>query len=347
MRDWALFFSPDAHVLALPGWQQPRLYLPAGRFDERWRASSFYPASRFRARIYRLLLRAIATAGLAGVRTARSDRWRLGEFIQETLPQAVSASVLVGTPGPAQKITAQLRDEMGRIVGYLKYAEKGAARERLHKEHLMLSNIPEGLGPEALKYGVLGDGSALLTTPILGSQLPATLPPAEGVVGFSMTFAVSPPVPVEAHPWVCETRGGEGGRHLDACFEALAGRRWPVVAQHGDFAPWNLLRTSEGAIRAFDWEYGTLKGFPYLDLIFYFLQTSALMYRWSPARAIAYTIKFLTEEPWLGLSGTQVRALTRLAAFDAYHKALDDGHTPDTGLQPWRREIWEGAACGV
>jgi hypothetical protein len=347
MTDWALFFPPGARVLALPTWQQPRLYLPAQRFDERWRASSFYPASRFPARLYRLLLRSKATTGLAGVRVARSNGWLLGEFIQDVLPQVVSAVILVGTPGPAQKITAQLRDGKGRIVGYLKYAEKVAARERLYNEHLVLAGIPEGLGPEALKYGVLGDGRALLTAPILGRRLPATLPPADGVVGFSMSFTVSPPVPVEAHPWVRKTNEGKGGGRLGSCFEALAGRRWPVVAQHGDFAPWNLLRRSEGTIRAIDWEYGTLEGFPHLDLAYYLLQTSALMYRWSPAKAADCTCKFLVKELRGALSSVEAKALTRLAAFDAYQKALDDGHTPDTGLQPWRRQIWKGAACGV
>jgi hypothetical protein len=344
MTDWTLFFPPGTSVLALPGWQRPRLYLHSQHFDKRWRASAFYPASRFRARLYRLLLRAKATAGLAGVRTVRSDGWPMGEFVRDVLPHAVSAVVLAGTPGPAQKITAQLCDERGRVVGYLKYAQKEAARERLRQEHLVLSGILRGMGPEALKYGVLGDGMALLTAPISGRQLPATLPPVTGVTDFSMSFAASPPIPVEAHPWVRKAREGEPGT-LDICFEVLANRCWPVVVQHGDFAPWNLLRRPEGSVGAVDWEYGTLEGFPYLDLAYYLLQTSALIYRWAPAKAARNTVRFLeTLRP--RLSGTEARSLTRLAAYDAYRKSLEDGNMPDTGLQPWRREIWKGTACG-
>jgi hypothetical protein len=346
--DWTLFFPPGARVLVLPGWQRPRLYLPAQRFDERWGASSFYPASRFRARLYRLLLRARATAGMVGVRVARSDGWLLGEFIQDVLPQAVSTVVLVGTPGPAQKITAQLRDEKGRIVGYLKYAEREAARERLSQEYRVLSGIPEGLGPEPLKYGALSNGMALLTAPILGKRLAATLPPAAGVADFSMSFTASSPRSIETHPWVRGIQAQESERGEPyACLEVLADRPWPVVVQHGDFAPWNLLRRPEGTIGAFDWEYGTLEGFPYLDLAYYLLQTSALIHRWAPTKAARYTIKFLGRELRPALSDPEAKALTRLAAYDAYRKSLADGNTPDVGLQPWRREIWKGAACGV
>jgi Phosphotransferase enzyme family len=343
--DWRLFFPPGTRVVALPNWRRPRLYLPAQGFAGCWRASSFYPASRFRARIYRLLLRAKATTGLVGVRAARTDRWLLGEFVQDMLPQVVSAVVLVGTPGPAQKITAQLQDVEGRILGYLKYAEKEAAYSRIRREHRVLSVIPEGLGPKTLKYGTLANGRALLTTPISGRRLPATLPPAGGVVDFLRSFACSSPISVEAHPWVRSVRERSSERvELDTGFEALAGKHWPVVLQHGDFAPWNLLRRSESTVAAFDWEYGTLEGFPCLDLAYYVLQTSALIYRWAPTKAARYTAGYLTKQPRFGLSSAEARALTRLAAYDAYQNSLEDGQTRDGGLQPWRRAIWEGAA---
>jgi hypothetical protein len=239
-----------------------------------------------------------------------------------------------------------LRDKEGQVLGYLKYGEKEAARKRLYREYRVLSDIPKGLGPEALKYGALADGRALLTTPILGRQLPASLPPAGGVVDFLRSFAVSSPTSVETHPWVKRLREGRTeGVELDTCFEALGGRNWPVTAQHGDFAPWNLCRKPEGAVGAFDWEYGTLEGFPHLDLAYYALQTSALIYRWTPAKAARYTVGYLTRETRLALSSTEAQALTRLAAYDAYQRFLEDGQTSDNnGLQKWRRAVWESRA---
>lgn len=345
---WHLFFPPGTRVLALPNWQQPRLYLPAQGFFGRWEASSLYPASRLQARLYRLLLRTRAAMGLMEVRTARSSEWILGEYVRDKLPQATSVVVLVGQPGPIQKTTAQLRDVKGRVLGYAKYAEKEAARRRLRREHYILSSTAKGLAPEALKYGALGKGDVLLRTPVLGKQPLATLPPVKGAVSYLASLGVSSPVIVDDHPWVrsVRERGSEAGK-LDTCFEALASRRWPVVIQHGDFVPWNLIHRPGGNIGAYDWEHGTLEGFPYLDLAYYILQTSALVYRWAPAKAARYAAAYLTREARYALDSTEAQALTRLAAYDAYQKTLEDGQPAGTDLQTWRRAIWEDATCGA
>jgi len=342
-----LFFPPGTRVLALPNWRHPRLYLPVRRFSQRWEESAFYPASRLAARLHRLWLRIEAVTGMAEVRTVASSEWLLGEFAEDLLPQLNSAAILVGASSAVRKVTVQLRDEKGRVLGYLKYAEQGVARSRLRHEHYILSALPKGIGPEALRYGTLGDGEALLMSPILGSKLPTTLPPAKSVVDFLMSFVTSPPVAVEAHPWVLRTLGREGkdAAGLQDCFEALAGKYWPIAVQHGDFAPWNLLWKPGDAVGAFDWEYGTLEGFPHLDLVYYILQTAALIYRWTPAKTARYAVRYLSREPRLALSSAEARALTRLAAYDAYNTFLQYGRVEHTDLQVWRRAIWKGAAC--
>jgi hypothetical protein len=342
-----LFFPPGTRVLTLPNWQSPRLYLSARYLRQRWEDSSFYPAFRYLARIYRLSLRIKAGVGLGEARRVRSSSWPLGEFAQDVLPQATSVVVLVGTPGPAQKITAQLRDDNGRVIGYLKFAEREAARKRLRQERQMLSSIPSWVGPELLKYGPLGNGEALLTTIVSGKPLPTTLPPARDLTDFSMSLANLRPVPVAVHPWVRHIRE-LNTPELDPWLEILTGRNWPVMIQHGDFTPWNLLRRPDRTLGAIDWEYGTLEGFPYLDLAYYVLQTSALIYRQSPSRAAEHTAQYLARQPRLALSGVEARALTSLAAYDAYHKFREDGHLPDTNhLQRWRRAVWEDSICGV
>ena len=342
--DWDLFFPSGTRVLALPSWRNPRLYVPAPRFGELWKASSFYPASRFPARLYRLLLRSRVAMGLGEVRVARSDGWPLGEFIQDVLPQAVSAGALVGRPtNPIRKFTVQLRDAKGEVLAYLKYAEKETACRRLRQEHYMLSALPKGLGPEVLKYGTLRNGMALLVTPILGRPLRPTLPPVEGVADFLMSCVISSPTLIETHPWVQSARQwrSSSGVELDAWFEALADRHWPVVVQHGDFVPFNLLQSPGGAIRAYDWEYGVLEGFPYLDFVNYTVQTSLLFYRSSPAKAAQRAASYLTNEPQFSLSSTEAWALVRLSAYDTYQKLLEDGLAPESEQQAYLRAVWE------
>lgn len=341
---WTLFFPPGARVLALPSWRRPRLYLSTQNPFQRWEHSSFYPASRTGARLYRLALRLKAAAGATKTRTVPSSDWPLGEFVRDALPRTTFVVVLRGTPGPAQEITAQLRDERGRVSGYLKYAEKVAARKRLHREQLMLRDIPKGIGPEPIKLGPLGEGEALLKSPVPGRLLAATLTPPRTMIGLLESLVVAPPMPLEAHPWVRHMRD-RGMPELDDWFETLAGRNWPVAIQHGDFVPWNLLVGPDGTLRAIDWEYGTLEGFPYLDLAHYVLQTAALIYRRPPAEAVRYAVRYLCQQPELALSGAEARSLIRLAAYDASRKSLEDGQLPDAGLQPWRRAVWETEVC--
>src|SRR5215204_127508 len=131
MTEHELFFPPRTRVLTLPNWRNPRLYFPAHGFLQRWRYSSFYPAFRVSARLYRLALRVRVAIGFGEMRKIQSSSWPLGQFVQEVHPQTCSVVVLAGTPGPAKKITAQLRDETNKVLGYLKYAESEAALKRL------------------------------------------------------------------------------------------------------------------------------------------------------------------------------------------------------------------------
>jgi hypothetical protein len=340
-----LFCPPDTLVLALPSWKSPRLYLPVQHFSQRWDASSFYPASRPLARLYRLSLRARAAARLAEVRQVQSGVWPLGAFVRDVLPEVESAVTLVGTPGPAQKITARLLGRQGEVLGYLKYAHKEAARWRLRQEHRLLCNLPTGVGPAPLKFGPFAEGEALLTTVLEGKKVPTYLPPAEDLTNFLGALIVSPSVPLEVHPWAQRIRE-EGSTGFEPWFEALADKNWPVAVQHGDFVPWNLLRKPGGTLGAIDWEYGVLDSFPYLDLAYYVLQIMALVRRQSPATAAEYTTRYLNRHARLTLSSREARALTSLAAYDAYTKSREDGQPDDVRLQAWRREIWERNAQG-
>lgn len=339
---WDWFFEPGTRVLALPSWRRPRLYVPARPFLRRWDGSGMYPASRLTARAYRAALRTSVVAGARTARVADSEGWAAGEFVRGVLPNVAYVVVLVGTPGPAQKTTARLSDAKGRVLGYLKYAEKRAARRRLRQERDMLRRLPPGVGPEPMKFGEMGRGEALLSSALPGRSLPATLPPPEGVVGLLGSLGVSRPKPVADHPWARRVQA-DGWDGLESCLEEISGREWPVVVRHGDFAPWNLLRGPDGALGAIDWEYGTPEGLPYLDLAYYLLQVSALIYRQAPERAARRAIRHLTQNGDTAPSRDEARALVRLAAYEAYSNAREDGQPESAGLQGWRRKVWEGA----
>jgi len=335
-------FPPGTPLLALPSWREPRVVLSnLGSPMRRWRDSAFYPATRSTARLYRLALRGKAAAGWGEVRRASYCRWRLREFIGDCLPPLGSAVLQTRPSGPAQKFTIQLHDRFGAIIGYIKYASEPLAQRRLTQEHAMLVRVPAGLGPVPLKFGQMGDGLALLVTPVRGRYVRAKLPPTRKVLEFAYSLQVSPAIALAAHPYVCAMRERVGTR-LDGIFEDLRVRTWPIVLQHGDLVPWNLRwsRNSK-SLSAFDWEFGTPNGFPYIDLAQFIMQVAFLIYSCPPVASATYATRWLAGQSAHGLTEREARAVVRLAMFGAYTWAEEE--YPDSHpIQIWRRSIWEG-----
>jgi hypothetical protein len=285
------------------------------------------------------MLRAKAAAGLVRSRKAVCDDWRLGQFLDGIVPEIGAIGVLIGTAGAAQKTTIQIRDPGGRVVMYLKYGESAAARKSLADEYHILRGLPSGAGPHPVKFGRLGDGEAILTLPVEGTLAPATVPPHASIRAFLESLVVSgAPLPLNEHPWVRNFRkdGNDGNQWLDD----LSSEKWPIVINHGDLAPWNVILDGQPLrARAVDWEQGCLEGFPQLDLCHYLLQTAALVCRWSPERALRYSIRYMSQKPWPGLPERQAAALLHLTALHDYRLATAIGTAASEPLQIWRQQL--------
>lgn len=335
---------PGQSLVAVPGPARPRLFIPAETAWGRWRSSRLYPASRWTAKAYRLFLRIRTAACGASPVVMNVQASPLADFLVGTPLSARATSILVGTPGPAQKFTVGLWDEAGEAVGYLKYGETDRAVSRIRNESEVLTELPDGLGPRLLKYGPLGNGVALLATPVQGRHLPASLPPDQPVLPFlKLLPQTAPPVSVDDHPW---TNAAAGGVAAEATFlrrglDVLSRRTWRIVYQHGDFAPWNLLRGRDGTLRAVDWEYGSPSGFPWADLAYYILQVGMLMGRWKPDRTLRWAVRYLSSSS--SFAPAEVEAIIRLTAWHAYQQGLEDQHPPDSPIQSWRRTLWNTA----
>ncbi len=333
------FLPGPGSVCALPSWDNPRLLFPAESLSERWQRSAFYPAFKTRGRLYRMALRA-KVALVPQARKIQDDgEWPFRDFLADTLPTAVSATVLVGTPGPAQKITIQFRDKTGKILGYGKFAEKANARIRVRKEWEILNALPPGVAPRAVQLGEVGDGEMLVVEPVDGEAVRPELPPDSQIVQFAESLLRSDSHRIDEHPWVIEARGQAAG--LDLLLEPLKVRDWPTAIRHGDFAPWNLRRRG-GEVVAFDWEYGSLNGFPFLDLAFMYLQTAALINGLDPQSAFDGAVAFLLDGPLAEIGKVGCESIVRMAVLESYLLAKDDGHSDAAELQEWRLSLLGG-----
>lgn len=72
-----------------------------------------------------------------------------------------------------------------------------------------------------------------------------------------------------------------------AAIDRLSSFRLRPVVRHGDFARWNLLRTTDGQLTVLDWEWGHPSGMPGIDLVHLFAQDARLVERLAPAAVVA------------------------------------------------------------
>lgn len=338
--NWANFFPEGTHILAMPDWKQPRLFVSAQPRGLRWRASRLFPATTLLARVRRWLLR--GWAQVPG-RTRQSHvpynlRTRLPEMWDRN---ALPVAALLGTPGPAQKLVVQFADANGIVAGYMKFGESPAAMRRLEQEFRVLTDLQKGLGPEALKLEKIGTGLGLFLSALQGVPLPGRVAPCAHTMALLHRFQNgSKSLPVHNHPWL--QRALRAYPVAAPWIEILESRPWPVTAIHGDLAPWNILASPHG-LHCVDWEYGALDGFIGVDAAHHVLQTAFLLKGWTPKKARQKATDWLSQK--MGFEPREAEAVVRLTALMARHESLADGHASDTPLQKWRYKVW-GELCG-
>lgn len=329
-------FPAGTRVVSLPTQKRPRLLLMGDTPLKRWRESSFYPAYKCSAKVYRLLLRLKALLGISTTGPKQLNDWVIGEFLKDLFPNLSSLVVLLGTPGPTQKLIIQLWDNKN-VIAYLKLAQSQAARARIEIEHELLTAIPKGLGPQVLRFGDTEIGKALLTAPVAGKPLSIGLPPHRLVWDFAQSLQTLDTYSIDSHPWVQNLRLFNSSC-VDLWADQLSRHRWPLAYQHGDLAPWNLFDICGDKLIAIDWEYGNIQGFPYVDIVQYFLQVARLIYRLSPKKAKILAMRFLANQ-MKNFAPHEIEALVNLSVLSTFRQAEQDGHSQYTHQQIWRREI--------
>jgi len=331
--------------------------------------------------------------GLTGEQAPVNDDFAYGlEEWAEMLDGFDHAVVMVGAAADEkQKLIIRMEDQQQRILAFMKYAEQPIALQKVENEKQVLSALAPGLGPKVLKFDRCRDGSALLMTAVQGRPLPAQMPGpcgprgVEGIQRFLKRLETGTTINVDEHPAivrirkeVAEIRGQRSEisdqrsgvvpdiRHptsdfLDNLLEPLRKQRWPVVIQHGDFTPWNILRVSESGVRredlsvkqglkpnhlklktsdsfrlcAIDWEDGEIEGFPGFDMVYICIQTGYFLHHWPAEKVLKEAAKALLGD----LSPEQRVSVVKLGALDSWVRGIEDGMTNTHPLQQFRRSI--------
>lgn len=396
----------------------PRLFLRQSRKDAggtKYRLAKFlnhtFPSFKQSAIAYSLFSDYFISTGILAADEyvdCADRRGQLTDLLRNWFPQTDRVVLVAGAASdPKQKLVAKLVDQGGKMVGFVKFGEKPLARQRIETEAEILQSLPAGCGPcfqgveKSEPYSCFAmsavDGKmpeAKLPASVDSYQLSAVREYLERLRISDVTFGV------DDHPAIMRIRKEVAGggwqvasdprqpstinEQLDSLLEPLREQRWPLVIQHGDFTPWNVLRISEGRrlkvedgslssvvshqsseLCAIDWEEGTTEGFPHFDFIYYILQTAYFMHHWSAAQASAYARDVLSSqlsvdrdcptttnyqpstEPFSVPShpSSVISSLIKLAALDAW-LAGERGGLSGKPLQQFRLSIVNFSAAG-
>lgn len=291
---------PDHDILEIPFGDNPRLLIPMGDAQVRHSSLNLNPALRARSRVHRTLLRTWTLLG--GVRYThhinpkRKEDWALGELLRPDIPELSTAAIYVGTHGPDQKLTIQLMDHRGDVLGYAKYANEPRSRSLVANEARILNMLPEGIGPRVIRFTPFLQGDLLVQTPLPGRvRVPSTRVYAGQMKFLERLTRPEGAYDVSMHPFVKDlyARAGKRRSVLERVVSDLEGSEWPLAWMHGDLSAWNM-RWCHDRCRAFDWEYGRSEGMMYVEAPHAQIQFSGLVRNISPQKAkrgVSYSLR--------------------------------------------------------
>jgi hypothetical protein len=204
------------------------------------------------------------------------------------MPMLSTAALYMGNPGPDRKITVQLMDDDGNILGYAKYADTDRSRSLIANEARMLETIPEDVGPRLVRFGPFLQGELLIQTRLPGRT---RMPRSARLYNAHRRFLerlIQPmrTYPISEHPFVKSLYARAGARRdvLEQVVSALGNSEWPVAFMHGDLSPANM-HWWRGRYLAFDWEYGSQEGLAYLEAPHPLIEFASLIRGSDPHRA--------------------------------------------------------------
>lgn len=276
-------FLANGRHLILPTLNEPRVYLNIENNYIAEEAFKLYNPFSVKAKVLKSFTKflcvrfnALAKVILPTIRSEKSVF--IGE-LEDKLGKKIQSSIYISTA--RDKIVLQLQ-EKGVVLGYLKYAISpiGAKRVLNEKQAVkMLSDL--NLIPNLVQEGSFENMPFIVLQNLEGSiglvesdQYQIVLDSLKKPNTFKLI----------EHPRVLSMKQSLKHFHLEVLSDVLnhalrtSDMYYHEVFEHGDFAPWNLIR-SENKIIPFDLEYFEEKGLQYLDNLKYHYQVGHLLKR--------------------------------------------------------------------
>ncbi len=280
------------------------LVLPFANAQVLLSALRMYYPSRWTGRLYRLTLARTLPirAWLGWVEMVES----LGgmcpdlEPILKAVPGANPACIglLKGAPGPRAKLTLKIMDESGNGLAYARIADSPGAVEALRREAQVLGEAArlESCLPRVIAEGEYSGPDDYFIVESAGPEWPAEPVLAERHFAFLARLLGDDDVPWHAVVDQLEEDVADLMHQTDLpgvlpdamrFLRRTPGPSMRTCIEHGDFVPWNIRSTKEGALFVLDWEHARRDGWAWLDALHFCYQTEALVRRRGPEQVLA------------------------------------------------------------
>jgi hypothetical protein len=274
------FFSEDTYV-SIPNRKNPKVILAIGGKSTTKNSFKIYNPFSLKAKLFKRVVRYFYVNFNAIIlELFNFDKYENSEFINflnEEFQIKFTTSIYNATL--KDKVVVQLQSE-GLVFGYVKYP--------INK--LGLKNITNEINAIELlsKKGILNlqmksmefKGTPFFVLPELQGNI-ANIPDNE-VLKLVESYKKEVLLKLDEQARIKEIKDffieNELKNELEILENILKTSKeyYYEVYEHGDFAPWNIVKTKEG-LAAFDFEYFTEKGLEYFDLIKYHFQVGRLL----------------------------------------------------------------------
>jgi len=247
------------------------------------RCLELFPAQTAKARLAKHILRLLWKSGLRTkmepVRLPFDSHTKFSKYIATIAGHSTSNApakfgILLGNPaGDTQRFLVLVFNDGNLPVAVVKAGLTPGARSLVRAESEFLSRV-SGNVPAIPRLISKFESSSLdaFSTDYCAGDSPRKADPRK--ISDLLTSWLNPreqrsmdqfPEIVAAKQFFGQTKDSAGARMLKTC------------VQHGDFAPWNIKVSDQGAWTVLDWERGTFKGVPGWDWFHYEIQTAILV----------------------------------------------------------------------
>ncbi|WP_297527356.1 glycosyltransferase [Thiohalobacter sp.] len=228
---------------------------------------------------------------------------RISRIIGEILPpEHELGSVYQGTPGPREKLTIQVSDK-GRIIGYVKIAERPEAAALIKTERRVLRELAQqslqrAIVPSVAEYRD-DENLTWLYQLVPQAVTPELSPRPLDIIGLVEELSQRHRKRCEADQALVSRWPAYYTQEEKALFSGVreAVERWSgpegVLTHfgHGDFAPWNIRRVGDGRLYVYDWEYGSPELPALFDFYHFVVAPLLLVEKQEPAAVAAALLR--------------------------------------------------------